>query len=422
VIDALLHNLTSRVVDVDKGRRIWGGQTPWWFTAPARVTTYSTNLTGFEDRFYKWGFDKIFGSFGEFTRATDRYEFEGIKFQAEEMRKNPEMVGYLGFLFDTPPHFIGAVDVFRDLKLFFDELSNINTQDLVMIDLPKRNVWSGETVRANVYTSHYSPQNITGAIARWWVEGQPVLQGTLRNIAVPPATAREVGTIEFTAPSVRSATRMRIRIRLEEATAGLSENYVDLRVFPQSDLRPRQNRVGLYGFSTLAGRLEILGYEPASSLEPGSLVIANRVDDKLSRFVREGGKALLLTCDELDLIGFNVPPRIHPLQPFLEKHGLLLGGRNFHFGGISGAHFINKSFKLFGRVPFENPIAWPFYRVMSPNVLIGLTPDERQDIIAGAYGSFFRNSPVDSAGQLYKFTRPVLRGMVLELTLSKWVL
>src|SRR6516164_2258870 len=80
VIDALLHNLTSRVVDVDKGRRIWGGQTPWWFTAPARVTTYSTNLTGFEDRFYKWGFDKIFGSFGEFTRATDRYEFEGIKF------------------------------------------------------------------------------------------------------------------------------------------------------------------------------------------------------------------------------------------------------------------------------------------------------------------------------------------------------
>src|SRR5205823_1281462 len=43
--------------------------------------------------------------------------------------------------------------------------------------------------------------------------------------------------------------------------------------------------------------------------------------------------------------------------------------------------------------------AWPFYTVMPRNVLIGVTPDERQDIIAGAYGSFFRSSPVDSTGQ-----------------------
>jgi hypothetical protein len=148
--------------------------------------------------------------------------------------------------------------------------------------------------------------------------------------------------------------------------------------------------------------LQILGYDAATALEPHRVVVANRMDEKLSQFVQGGGTAVLFVTQELDWVAFLAQPKIHPLEDFLAKHGLVLGGRDFHFGGITGAHFINKSFGMFNRIPFENPIAWPFNRAIPQSVLIGLTPDEQPDIIAGAYGSFFRNSPADSQGKRHK--------------------
>jgi hypothetical protein len=401
LIDSLLHNLTSRVVDADRARKVWGGKAPWWFTAPSRITTNSTNLTGFEDRFYKWGFDKIFGNFTGFARATDQYEFEGMKFQAEEMRKNPEIVGYLGFVFDTPPHFIAVVDVFRNRKHFFDELSKINTQDLVMLDLPKRNVWSGETVRAQVYLSHYSARDLNGATAEWSLDGVPGVQGRVEQVAIGPADVRPVGTVAFRAPDVSGARQMRLRIRVQKDGAAVSENYVDLRVFPTSGLRPSSPHVAAYGLSHTPQLLKILGYETSSTLQPGIVAVATKMDKKLSDFVQNGGTALLFATNELDWVAFTSPPKIHPLEEFLSAHGLTLGGRDFHFGGITGGHFINKSFGLFNGIPFENPIAWPFYRVMPHSVLIGFEPAHQSDIIAGAYGSFFRNTPADSQGKIH---------------------
>jgi hypothetical protein len=416
VIDSLLDNLTSRVVDADKARRIWGNNAPWWFTAPASVSSDSTNLTGFEDRFYKWGFDKIFGNFSQFTHATDRYEFEGMKFEAEERRKNPDITGYLGFLFDTPPHFIGAVDVFRDRKPFFDELSRISQQDLVMLDAPKRNVWSGETVRAQIFVSHYSASDLSNATAEWWVEGEPTLKGEVQSISVDVADVRPVGVVSFNVPAVPVARSMRLKVRLLKDASAVSENYLDLLVFPTSDLRPSQAQITAYGLSRTTPLLQVLGYDTATALEPHRVVVANRMDEKLSQFVQGGGTAVLFVTQELDWVAFLAPPKIHPLEDFLAKHGLLLGGRDFHFGGITGAHFINKSFGMFDRIPFQNPIAWPFYRAIPQSVLIGLTSDQQPDIIAGAYGSFFRNSPADSQGNRHKTE---VTGTILQFRYGK---
>ncbi len=49
VVISLTPNLTSRIVNADKARRVWGAD-PWWFAAPEHINTNSTMITGFTER------------------------------------------------------------------------------------------------------------------------------------------------------------------------------------------------------------------------------------------------------------------------------------------------------------------------------------------------------------------------------------
>ena len=237
VTHSLMHNLTSRIFDLNKVRQRWSGKAPWWFTAPQGVRGSSTiDLTGFEDRFFKWGLDRIYGDFGRFANDSDRYRYEGLKFQVEEMRKNPDIQGYLSFIYDCAPHVIGAIDVFRDRKAMFDELAGIYTQDLVMLDCLRRNFWSGENVRADIHFSHYGGEEANDCVAKWWLEGFGI-DGKISGVAVERGDVRNVGEIRSKAPAVDAARVARLYVQLMKEDKSLSKNYI---VFPQWVLRAAQ--------------------------------------------------------------------------------------------------------------------------------------------------------------------------------------
>jgi hypothetical protein len=132
------------------------------------------------------------------------------------------------------------------------------------------------------------------------------------------------------------------------------------------------------------------------------IAVCAKVNDEVKEYLEQGGKVLLLICEDLDLIGFVAEPKISPVENFLREAGLILGGNEFHLGGIVGSHYIRKDTGLFERIPFVNPVSWPFHEVMPKSVLIGLKPEQKDDILAGAYGSFFRNSPFDSYGNRHE--------------------
>jgi hypothetical protein len=82
----------------------------------------------------------------------------------------------------------------------------------------------------------------------------------------------------------------------------------------------------------------------------------------------------------------------------LERNGLALGGR--FQGGHSDSFFIGKAASgLFSRVPYRNPISWPFYKVWPRNSLIGFQPQERSDLLAGAHGNLIYSVPTDTEGK-----------------------
>lgn len=188
----------------------------------------------------------------------------------------------------------------------------------------------------------------------------------------------------------------------------LSKNYVEIRVYPLQYRQPRIKNINIYASSEMSGglggisaftlgRLDILGYNHFDGLNPSNPVtLATTIDEPLWTYINDGGTVLLLICDELDLTNVTSKPKIHPSEGFLRQHGLLLGGDEFHHGGVTGSHFIRKVQGLFERIPFENPIGWPFYRAIPDTVLIGMKPENNSDILAGGHGSFLRSQPKDS--------------------------
>jgi hypothetical protein len=396
------------IYNVDKIKQKWGGREPWWFHVRARKAAMFAQWdhVGFEDRFHEWRFEEIYGDFTRFTEASDWYYFEGLKYYTGLMRTNPELAGYVCWLFDSAPHPVGSVDFFKDKKVYGDELSRIWTQDLVIIDNPTPNVWAGETVRADVHVSHFSPGTLRGRV-EWSLEGTSV-RGAIEDIELDAGEVRRAGEIVFRAPEPGNAGIHRLRVRLEHQNRVLSENFSELRIFPLDDRKPLVKRVNFVGFDQ--SRFQVLGYDvPAAAARPSHpglrfdpgvpvTVTSSLEDPALQQYLKDGGTVILMICEEANYWERRPVPKLPTVEKLLRANELALGGR--FQGGHSDSYFIRKSeHGLFSRIPFRNPIAWPFYKVWPNNSIIGWRADDRRDMLAGAYGNLIRSVPMDASGK-----------------------
>ncbi len=71
-------------------RSIWGD--PWWFL---RETCLVLISWGVEERFWEHGLNKVFESIENLCEAFQGLQGQALRFQIEEMRKYPEIQGYI---------------------------------------------------------------------------------------------------------------------------------------------------------------------------------------------------------------------------------------------------------------------------------------------------------------------------------------
>ncbi|MGH7575526.1 MAG: glycoside hydrolase family 2 TIM barrel-domain containing protein, partial [Longimicrobiales bacterium] len=397
------------VYNVDKIKQKWAGKEPWWFQSRAKRTAMPAQWdhVGFEERFQRWRFDELYGDFTGFTEASDWYYFEGLKFQTELMRMNPETAGFVSWLFDSAPHPVGSIDFYKDKKVYCEELAKVWTQDLVILDNLRHNTWAGETIRADVHVSHFSHAKLKDGRIQWWLEGSE-LRGEIGGISLQPGEVKRVGEIVFRAPQVPAGKAMRLLARLLLGSETLSENGISVRVFPIEDRRPSVQRVNFVGMDH--SRFQVLGYDvaapgqkpshPGMNFDPSVPVAVTLSLDNpaLRQYLKEGGSVILMVCSEANYWERRPVARMPAVERFLEPNGLALGGR--FQGGHSDSFFVRRNVaNLFKRIPFRNPITWPFYRVWPNNTLLGMKAEEQSDVIAGAYGNLIRSIPMDTVGK-----------------------
>jgi hypothetical protein len=396
------------IYNVDKVKRKWGGEDPWWFSARAKRVAMPAQWdhVGFEERFRHWGFEDLYGDFTKFTEASDWYYFEGLKYYTELMRINPETAGFVSWLFDSAPHPVGSIDFYKDKKVYCDELAKIWTQDLVILDNQRRNVWAGETLKADVHLSHFSQANVDDARIEWWLEGADE-RGVIDGIRLAPGQVRRVGEIAFRTPDPGNQRQRRLYARLVKDGRQLSLNWTELRIFPPSERVPKVRRVNFVGFDH--SRFQVMGYDiPASGGRPSrasfafdpsvQVAVASSLDSQpLVEYLKDGATVILMVCDHANYWERRPVPRMPSIEKHLKVNELELGGR--FQGGHSDSFFIRPVIgKSSWRIPFRNPIAWPFYKVWPNNSIIGIKPEERNDMLAGAYGNLIRSVPMDPEG------------------------
>jgi hypothetical protein len=356
--------------------RAYYGADPWWWTMglPAVPELEHVIPAGAEERFHEYKLDRIFGSFEDFILATQRHQFYALKTQIEEMRRHPSIAGYVITEF-TDLHWEcnGLLDMLRNPKVFYNELSTINTQDLLIVRTRTANFWEGQHFTADILFSHFADRDVEGATLLWAVD-QLGLNGVIHNVSAARATVSVIGRIEFDVPPLEESLASRIEVTLlGRDRSVLASNYLDVYFYPAAYRRPRATgRVSVYDPHNrygLADRLRGLGYVvydgPVDRMPLDSVAIVTAINRRVADFIRRGGRVLYLAR------GFN------PFVPVLTREGT----------GYSGDWITNfnwlKREPLFERIPFEHILGAPFRAVAPEHVMLGFGPDDADDTLGG---------------------------------------
>lgn len=282
----------------------WEGGEPYWFkTGDGAARPYKVL-----HRFLQQGLDRVFGDYNALARASQEQEWLSLKWEIEEIRRYPDVAGYVITEFtDVNWECNGLLDMGRRPKVFHDRLKDLQAQDILIPRLsPRAAFWEGETAALSVYFSCFSGRSVANGTLAWQVEGCPQLLGS-EQVRMTGSLEREpefgsypVAQIWITAPPVEHPVKCQIGLSLTDAGGTVIARSTQSVVFVQAARRAigRGRTVWLHDpFGTAIGLSSLLtgvGCRVVSEPEPGTIGLVTRWDPSVSSFLRNGGKAILV--------------------------------------------------------------------------------------------------------------------------------
>ena len=349
-------------------------ETPWWFgrSFEGREITLPE---GIERRFADYQHDSLFHDPNALIEATDKHQYEALKYEIESLRMHPEMQGYVITEFtDVNWEANGMLDMWRQPKSDPELFRKLQQDDLIVARAEKRNYTPGEKARASVYVSHFSDEALGRATVEWQLDDGAV-KGSLALPAVATGSGVKAGELEFTVPSVSSPSESTLKVALVAAGGKIfSETSVELFFFParRPELPPP------VAFEDPAGKLRRLvnamrsrGYQPPAGAEAYPIMIASVFDDKAKQTLEAGGRVILLANDRQALApGIEVVPR---------------AGSNLDGNWISGFLWLRRDQEPFKQFAFGKMAGFETQAVTPSAVVRGVPPQSFKDVLAGMF-------------------------------------
>lgn len=290
--------------DVQKLYDAYGGE-PWWFETGSEWGRGIVYPHGMEERFYNYHLDRRFSSLAALTEATQRLQFDGLKYEIEQIRRQPNLAGYIITEF-TDVHWEcnGLLDMCRNPKVFYDQLKDLNRDDLLIPAAGRLAFWEGETCSVDLLFSHYSAADLAGSRCEWRLAAGPseaqaphpingLPSGEWTDLDPQPATVTPLGQVRFRVPRLEASQRVRLEFCLRDRHGQeRASNFLDLYFFPAALRCAPAGR--LWAPDGLAPLLERLGCEPAAGPEDCDLAVVTTLTDPLREFMLGGGRVLWL--------------------------------------------------------------------------------------------------------------------------------
>ena len=253
------------------GCRSYLKKLPWWYERDFGGRDV-TRPAGLLDRFKQYHFDTLFGDYNTLAEETQWHQFISLKYEIESMRRHGEIQGYVVTgMTDIHWEVNGLLDMWRNPKVFAEELKKIQQPDLVLLGTPKQSFIGGEKVELQVLVSHYSSRELKGTRVRWMTDAGAGGQFEISE-AIASGTVAGLQKISFLAPdfSVAGPEHLHLEIRTRQG-ALLAENDYNLYIFPKPQPAteiPLYFHDPLGTMPELSKSLQQAGYQMDSSLEP----------------------------------------------------------------------------------------------------------------------------------------------------------
>lgn len=353
---------------------------PWWFQYSFGGREV-TNPGGVFKRFEEYGFGTMYGDYNEFATESQWHQFLSLKHEIESIRAHGNIQGYvITAITDVHWEVNGILDMWRNPKVYADELPLFQAPDVLVPRPMKRTCFAGESLSCEVLLSHYSRFDLTGARLRWNMDG------AAGQIPVPGAasgTVVKVGDLEFHAPDVQDARAIRVffELRLRNGMR-IAENFVEFFIHPARH-RGTRHDVRVYDPAGVYPKLPGNLAESAERDRENHVLVATVLDDSVRGHMAKGGAAVILIDSEEALpsnAGITAKTRA----------GTELDGRwfsNFNWIRWNRPPFQDMTFtKILG---FESA-------AVAPNLVLPDVPASSfEDVLCGAtFGWLHKNSAI----------------------------
>ncbi|MDQ1591140.1 MAG: hypothetical protein QOG71_1767 [Pyrinomonadaceae bacterium] len=360
--------------DLEKLRACYGGRDPWWFETGLEWGDGAAYAHGVENRFKMWHLDKVFPTFADLARASQRMQFCALKYQIEQMRRHPSIVGYVITEF-TDVHWEanGLLDMCRNPKAFYDAMAGINGADAIIPAWKRVAFWEGERCEVSLTLSHFSESDLDGARLEWHLDLFPEINGALKRVRPQKAQITKLGKVAFDVPQLDESVRARLELRLIDAQgAEVTSNHQELYFFPRRAAQAPSVR--LSASPRLAPQLASLGYELTDDWAQADAIVADKLTDEVRFFVQNGGRALWLAESN------------NAQQSYLGTVEIVARqGRRWQGDWASNMNWIRQA-DMFREIPSGGTVDFAFADLTPEHVITGIPPrDFAADVHAGLF-------------------------------------
>jgi hypothetical protein len=350
----------------------YGGRDPWWFETGQDRSGSVVYPHGIDERFKAYHLDRVFATLADLTAASQRMQFLAMKYEIEQIRRHPSIVGYVITEF-TDVHWEcnGLLDMHRNPKSYYDIFAQINGDVVIVPEWRRTAFWEGERVEIEMLVSNFAPADLRGSRLEWRLDLWPEVGGTFINLAPRPADTTYVGAAAFVVPRLEQGTRARLEMRLLDAAGNVaSRNEQELYFFPRRLAAPA-GAMPIYA-PGLAEPLAALGYRLTDDLASAGLAVAETMTDELRWYLQDSGQVLWLAtsgdAQQTHLGGLGVAAR---------------QGRNWQGDWASNFNWLRQD-RLFSDIPTGGLVDFAFADLTPDHVITGLRPrDYAADVYAG---------------------------------------
>jgi hypothetical protein len=377
------------------------GEEPWWFETGIEWGDGVMYPHAIERRYRGYHLDKVFPTLSDLTAASQRMQYTALKYQIEQMRRHPSIVGYVITEF-TDVHWEanGLLDICRNPKAYYDVIGQVNSADaIVPMDWERIAFWEGERCEVRLGLSHFSPVDLRDCRIEWFLDRHPEIRGAFEHLGPNRAHLTVVGTVAFTVPAAPASERVRLELRLLAADGReISRNHHELYFFPRRSAPPPL-RLHVPDAPRLSARLGDLGYDVVDDAGQAGLVLVERLTDGWRSFAQEGGRVLWLA------------ERPDSFQTYLGTWGVAAReGRTWQGDWASSMSWLRQD-RMFAGIPSGGTVDFAFADLTPDAVLVGLTPrDFASRVHAGLFVGWVHHVVALVA------ERPVGRGQLMACT------